>query len=92
MRSWPIHMMPLILMLAACTPPPGTDTETAGDSCNAARHEALIGQPRAQAERLALDQPVRFHDENAAVTLDYVSGRINFVTDENGIILSIACG
>jgi hypothetical protein len=50
-------MMPLILMLAACTPPPRTDTETAGDGCNAARHEALIGQPRAQAERLALYNP-----------------------------------
>jgi hypothetical protein len=85
-------MMPLILILAACTPPPGTDTETADDGCNAARHEALIGQPRAQAERLALDQPVRFHHENVAVTLDYVSGLCNFVTDENGIILSISCG
>lgn len=62
------------------------------DSCDAAKHAHLIGQPGAAVGKAGLRQPYRVIPEGGAMTMDYSPVRINFYLDGKGVIGKIACG
>lgn len=78
-----------VLMASACA---ASHEETIKeDSCNANSYQALIGTNIA-AITLPEDLYHRIIAPDTIVTKDYRLDRINFYTDENGIITQISCG
>lgn len=79
------------LALSACAADGDDDTSTEADLCGAAAYEALIGQNIA-AITLPSDLNHRIIMPDTLVTMDYSAERLNFYTDEDGVIERIACG
>lgn len=94
------------LLLAACgavapAPPAGSGPTPvpapADDTCGAAPHAALVGQPATALERVLILRQVRLIRPGTAVTEDFVPARINFhisAPDLAGVetVTRIACG
>lgn len=89
-----------LLLLAACEVPlgpvagPAPDPLPVGaaDTCGAAPHAALIGQPATALEREMILRQVRLIRPNTPVTRDYRQERINFHIDGNEQVTAITCG
>lgn len=101
----------LALSLAACgaPPPPGIDgvmtgppatyaviPDPAQDTCGAAPHAALVGQPATALERVLIMRQVRLIRPGTPVTEDVRPERINFhiatPPDAPEILTAITCG
>ncbi len=72
------------------------DTADAGqpaleDNCGAGDYQSYVGT-NASALTLPADLPHRIFGPNDAVTMDYAPNRLNFRTDEDGVILEVKCG
>ena len=65
---------------------------TTEDNCNRAAYMHLIGRPSAEVEALEFTQPVRIIPRGAAVTMDFITRRINFELDGAGNVARIYCG
>ena len=63
----------------------------AEDLCNSAQYQSFIGA-NAAAITLPADRPHRILGPNDAATMDYSPGRLNIMTDENGVIIEVKCG
>ncbi|PYE84284.1 I78 family peptidase inhibitor [Pseudoroseicyclus aestuarii] len=100
-----IHALPLLLILAACgasSTPPGAVPPTGAqppalpdagqDSCGAAEHGDLVGQPVTALERELILGQVRIQRPGDMVTMDFQPERITFHIDEAERISRIACG
>lgn len=77
-------------LLGACAAHDDT-TKTQDENCGAENYQALVGTNIA-AITLSADLYHRIIGPDTIVTKDYRIDRINFYTDENGIITQIACG
>ena len=62
------------------------------DTCGAAPHPTLIGQPATALERVLILRPVRVIRPGMAVTQDFRPDRINFDIDGMGRVARIWCG
>jgi hypothetical protein len=61
------------------------------DACGASQYQSLIGT-NAAAVTLPADLPHRILGPNDAATMDYSPGRLNIMTDDNGVIIEVKCG
>lgn len=86
----------LPLLLAACVAAPDVGLPpvppASADTCGAAPHAALIGQPATALERVLIMRQVRVIHPDAMVTMDFIPARINFEIDAAGRIARITCG
>ncbi|TDL78407.1 peptidase inhibitor I78 family protein [Palleronia sediminis] len=92
MRFMPI--LPATMALAACqTAGPAVDGPVVGtgDTCGAAAYSDDIGRPVATLE-VPQDRMVRRIGPNDAVTMDYLEGRLNLVSDDEGRLVRAWCG
>lgn len=71
--------------------PTEPSTPAAEDSCNAAEYQSLVGANIA-AVTLPADLFHRVLGPNDAATMDYRSGRLNLMTDDDGVIFEVKCG
>jgi hypothetical protein len=82
------------LLLAGCgaaiSPTGGQAPANAPDTCNAAAHQALIGQDAASS--LALPEPKRLVGPTDAVTTDFNPARLNVQLNDIDNIIAITCG
>lgn len=84
--------LPLLLAatlgLAACVedPPPPPD------DCGASGLTSLIGQDRKVLDAMKFANPVRVIEPGSAVTMDYISSRLNIELDGSGKITRLTCG
>lgn len=94
----------LLLFAAACTPPapeaPATDQTavgpaprnadeaTAQDTCGAAVYASYIGRPSSE---LDVRHGARVIAPDTVVTDDFVSERINFIVNAEGVVTDIRC-
>ena len=88
----------LLFLLVACGPTqpqingqPILPTEEQ-DTCGARTYANLIGQPTTALEKVLILGRVRLIRPMTAVTMDFVSERINFGIDGSETIKSITCG
>lgn len=90
-------MKPLLLMLPICAlagcvqPEPPTAPATVADSCQAARFQGLVGQPRAVLDSMKLPPGTRVIGPKDAVTMDLRPDRLNFEIDGKAAIAKIGC-
>ena len=95
MRWW---MILGLATLTACGPAvtepgvPSRAKEEGPDSCFAADHAALVGQPISAFDQSALDQPVRIIPPGGIVTMEYNPKRLNVDLDSNDVIVRFWCG
>ncbi|MGK7651401.1 MULTISPECIES: I78 family peptidase inhibitor [unclassified Roseovarius] len=95
MRWW---MILTVASLAGCGPAmteggaPSRADEKGPDSCLAATHAALVGQPLSAFDQSALDQPVRVIPPGGIVTMDYNPERLNVDLDSSNTIVRFWCG
>ncbi len=86
----------LPLLLAACVAAPDVGSppvpQAMADTCGAAPHSALIGQPATALERVLIMRQVRVIYPDTMVTMDFIPTRINFEIDAAGRIARITCG
>lgn len=79
-------------LLAGCVleeTPPASDLPP---SCGAEALSGLVGQPRAVADAMRFDVPVRIIGPGQAVTMDYLANRLNITYNALGIIDRVYCG
>jgi len=84
----------LLFTAMACTgqtPSPDAATGKDRSTCNSEAYETLIGE-NAAAISLPATLDHRIIAPDMAVTQDYKPERINFYTDEDGVIERIECG
>ncbi|RAN32086.1 I78 family peptidase inhibitor [Hyphomonas pacifica] len=62
------------------------------DSCGMAALQAYIGQAASDIPEDELPEGARIVGPDTQVTMDYVPTRLNVLTDEDGLILSLKCG
>ncbi len=70
---------------SAIQPHPGQDT------CQAAGYNPMIGKPGSILDGMRFSVPIRLIKPGQAVTMDFNPQRVNFFTNEQGIITSIRC-
>lgn len=85
--------------LSACQGMPATGPDAgppvpapADDTCGAAPHAALVGQPETALLRQLIMGQVRVIRPGDAVTMDFRPERLNFDIGEDGRIRRIYCG
>ncbi|QBF30300.1 I78 family peptidase inhibitor [Thalassococcus sp. S3] len=78
------------LALAGCTLDGAVEDERP-DTCGASGYQSLIGQPIA-AVTLPADLNMRIVGPGDIVTMEYDASRLNFETDEMGVIQRVTCG
>jgi len=66
--------------------------EEGPDSCYAADHTELVGQPLSAFDQSTLDQPVRIIPPGGIVTMEYNPRRLNVDLDGNSTIVRFWCG
>ena len=90
------YPMIAVVLLAACAPdkdaPPAMVDAAAADACGASGMSELSGQQISTVDLDAFDGPVRVVQPDSAVTMDFRADRLNFTTDDSGIIIRIWCG
>lgn len=87
----------LILLLVVCA---GValvgcrDEATAGDTCGAGRHQALIGQDRAAIDAAGLEPgpKLRILGPDDMATMDHRPDRLNIDLDADGQVTGLRCG
>ncbi|WP_430403710.1 I78 family peptidase inhibitor [Hyphomonas sp.] len=62
------------------------------DTCGMAAFESYIGQPAASIPAVDLPDRARIVGPDTQVTMDYVEGRLNVLTDEAGTVIGLKCG
>lgn len=62
------------------------------DTCGMAAFESYIGQPAASIPAADLPDRARIVGPDTQVTMDYVEGRLNVLTDEAGTVIGLKCG
>lgn len=90
----------LCLAVAGCAavPPPPAVPDLppvpvgAADTCGAAPHAGLVGQPATALERVLIMRPLRLIRPGTPVTEDFSAARINFHIDGLDRIHAITCG
>ena len=88
-----IILLPAALLAQDASDETPTDPDMElGDSCGVAGFAGLIGQTGEIARLIELDQPMRVIDPDSAVTMDFRPDRINFILDEDDVILRVECG
>ena len=85
------------MAVAGCTTMDrASNGDVAGDTCNAAAVQDLVGKPvgtsEADAKRRTGAAVVRSYVTGAALTMDYRADRLNIETDAAGTILKLSCG
>ncbi|QIG80314.1 I78 family peptidase inhibitor [Stakelama tenebrarum] len=92
------HLPLAVLMLAAgCAPAdPGESPPPASTACGAERVQNYVGKQvdavRAQAIAESGAEILRVYAEGDPVTMDYRPARLNLVTDDAGVIVTVKCG
>lgn len=77
---------------ATTTPAPANAAEaTAQDTCGAAAHAALIGQPASAIDLAILPAGTRIVTPETMVTQDFVPTRLNVTTGTDGNVASLNC-
>ncbi len=71
---------------------PVVDRTGEGRECAAEQYQVLIGQRVSEIHTESLPSPRRVYAHGDAVTMDYRPDRLNIVTDESGIVISVRCG
>lgn len=61
------------------------------DTCQAARFQGLVGQPRAVIDSMKLPGSARVIGPKDAVTMDFRADRLNFEIDDKALIAKIGC-
>lgn len=95
MRWWAILT---VATLVGCGPAaieggaPSRAEEEGPDSCQAADHAALVGQPLSAFNQDDLDQPVRIIPPGGIVTMEYSPRRLNVDLDGSNNIVRFWCG
>lgn len=91
----------LSTILAACSttaaPPMSDPTPPAQASCNHEAAQSMVGQPATQANverarQLAGARIARVIKPGQMVTMEFIEGRLNVYTDEQGRIDRVRCG
>jgi hypothetical protein len=100
-----VSIFALVLVFGACAPEPEplppfdpnadvtpglNDKEP--DTCHAANHAYLLGQPVAALSSAGITKEVRVIAPGALGTQEYNSQRINVTLDDAGTILRLSCG
>lgn len=86
------------LALAGCTPPPvSTPPPPAGDACNAAATQGLVGRPASpelarEAQRLTGARVWRWLRPGQMVTMEYRADRLNLRLNAEDKVEAISCG
>lgn len=95
----PETVVPLASTLGAASADPATAAAQASllnrepDTCKAADHVALLGQPGDAVARAGIAKPVRLvHPATIVDQEEYESQRVNFHLNEAGIIVRMNCG
>ncbi|EPX79642.1 I78 family peptidase inhibitor [Salipiger mucosus] len=95
-----IAILPTVLLLAACQPVESGETRSkdtdmkkdpAQTACQPERFEQYIGQP-ADTIEVPEGTPYRVTAPGTVITMEHLPQRVNFQTDEDGIVLRITCG
>jgi hypothetical protein len=89
--------MKRVLLVLALLLPVGCFAENEADksiedSCGATGLDHLLGQPRSVLEDMTFQRPVRILAPNQPITMDYNPERLNFDTDDEGLIDKVWCG
>jgi hypothetical protein len=80
----------IFLLLTACG---GTiQRPDAPDTCGAPLYADLIGQDTRALERVLILRMVRVIRPTDAVTMDFRQERINFIVNDDEVIVDIRCG
>lgn len=94
-----LPLLALLVLLAACTIPPGAVPDPGPpvpppeeDSCGAAQYADLVGQDATALERVLIMREVRLIRPGQTVTMEYRAQRINFQIDAADTISRITCG
>lgn len=87
MTRFPL-LLSAALGLAACV----EDPAPAPDDCGASSLTSLLGQDRTTLDRMKFANPVRVIEPGMAVTMDYISTRLNIELDASGKITRLTCG
>ena len=82
----------VLLMLSGCATAPLPVPSEAQDTCNAGQYVDLISQDATALETTMLLGKVRIIRPGDAVTMDFLTDRINFMVDNMNRITSITCG
>ena len=95
MRWW---MILTVTIVSGCGPAmteggaPSRAEEEGPDSCYAANHDSLVGQPLSTFDQSTLDQPVRIISPGGIVTMEYNPRRLNVDLDGRDNIVRFWCG
>lgn len=92
-----------VMFLSACQTLPGQPgntgpevpvTERDGErgECAAEQYQVLVGQQVWEVHTDSLPSPHRVYAHGDPVTMDYRPDRLNIVTDQRGVVMSVACG
>jgi hypothetical protein len=89
------HAILSLLLVTGCAAETGTEFPgLSGErmTCDAARYDFIVDQPRSVLAGVRFDEPVRVIAPGDAVTQDFSPDRINIHVDELGIIRRLSCG
>ena len=95
MRWWAILAVATVTGCGPAAIESGTPSrleEDGPDSCFAADHAALVGQPLSAFDQSTLDQPVRIIPPGGIVTMEYSPRRLNVDLDDGSNIVRFWCG
>jgi hypothetical protein len=69
-------------------------TERDGErgECAAESYQGLVGQGAWEVHTDSLPSAHRVYAHGDPVTMDYRPDRLNIVTDQRGVVMSVACG
>jgi len=71
---------------------PVVDRTGEGRECAAEQFQVLVGQRVSEVHTDSLPSPRRIYTHGDPVTMDYRPDRLNVVTDERGVVISVRCG
>lgn len=62
------------------------------DACGATGFERLLGQSKSVLEKMSFERPIRILAPSQPMTMDFNPARLNFDTDDEGLISKVWCG
>lgn len=78
---------------AATDPAPPSLTDREPDTCKAADHVALLGQPSGAVAMAGITKPARIIAPGMIIDQEeYDSGRVNFYLNGDGVVVRMNCG